>query len=395
MRRKWIVRTVGVLVVLAIGTLIYLELQWQPRITKVTDPVILEPGMRMNYSFHQYNPFRDDVVWIKPFNPKRSVMKQYLFDLKQEKVTHIAENVEAIQVSRKYNSTLGSSFGSLRLFLRWKIQMLMDIREEHQDEFYFALDFLNHENGEKMFLETVISVIENSFLSPDGRYAKINVLQGNQSIVDFQDQSLTTISTSSKSWEGGWLSKHECFYRDSNYNVVVFDVRTQESTVILTPAKLSTFLAHHDLRINQNMLFTVRSVPTKNGDRMIINGNHYFNSINSTLNEDEAWVVEIDRESRELKLLHERFPHQRSGKWNSDLTKYLYSGEKKTNDTDAVYVYDVFSEEVNSIENATHRGNSYSLPNFYGDQIIYVKENAMWIVNDDGTAKRQLFPPVK
>jgi len=39
--------------------------------------------------------------------------------------------------------------------------------------------------------------------------------------------------------------------------------------------------------------------------------------------------------------------------------------------------------------------NYYSLPNFHGDSVIYVQNNALMRMGADGTGKKILFPPQK
>ncbi|MBU6399823.1 MAG: hypothetical protein KGS61_05845 [Verrucomicrobia bacterium] len=35
---------------------------------------------------------------------------------------------------------------------------------------------------------------------------------------------------------------------------------------------------------------------------------------------------------------------------------------------------------------------TYSHPIFYGSKVLYLQENALWMVNRDGTERHRLFP---
>lgn len=71
---------------------------------------------------------------------------------------------------------------------------------------------------------------------------------------------------------------------------------------------------------------------------------------------------------------------------------YLYSGRERGHGNDAVYVRD--------LQNGTTRilvppanGAHFSLPRFYHDSVIYVRNNALWRINLDGFNNIKLFPP--
>lgn len=392
MKKKWLLRIVGIFVLSIIGLYVYFLLNWQPRLYKVTEPVVLDAGMRMKYFHFNYNPFQDDLVWITPKKPNRPILKRYLFDLKLERVTHIAENFTTIQSSRTYQSTLGTSFGSLRLFWRWYAVTWFDLRDDKLEDFFVLIENIGNDGKRKKF-KTVRWVFENSYPSPNGRYNRILSWNDKHYIYDFEEHTLIDLGESSHLLpDFGWFSNRECFYRDSKGEINVYDIKQDKSTVLLKPIQLNAFLENYKLQLNQKVGFNVVSVPTGNGDRMIICGTERFNkNLPDPLIRDKDWVVEFEQESGELKLLHRWFPHKNHGKWNADLTKYIYPGQDGKN-VDAVYLYDIEREELLTLEQGKGSRDEYSMPNFYGDNVIYVKDNALWMMKDDGTGKRQIFP---
>jgi hypothetical protein len=93
-------------------------------------------------------------------------------------------------------------------------------------------------------------------------------------------------------------------------------------------------------------------------------------------------------------LIDPRFKFEWSDHFDASGSYYLYSGRERGQTNGAVYVRDLRARTTRElVPPDTNRTNDFSLPNFYGTDVIYIRSNSLWRIKLDGSQNRRLFPP--
>jgi hypothetical protein len=103
-------------------------------------------------------------------------------------------------------------------------------------------------------------------------------------------------------------------------------------------------------------------------------------------------LIRITRPDGDLTLVDKNFTAEWSGRFDPTQPWYAYSGRGAGTESDAVYVRDLqnHSERV-LVPSLGDR--SFSLPNFWGADVVFVRSNRLWQVSVTGGEPEQLFPP--
>ncbi len=102
-------------------------------------------------------------------------------------------------------------------------------------------------------------------------------------------------------------------------------------------------------------------------------------------------MLKLERPDGSLKLLFGRFKFEWSDHLDPAGRHYLYSGREAGKASDGVFLRDLASGTERVL--VPPEGNTdFSLPHFYGESAIYIRSNALWRVNLDGSNTVKLFP---
>lgn len=102
----------------------------------------------------------------------------------------------------------------------------------------------------------------------------------------------------------------------------------------------------------------------------------------------ESFLIKVERPNGHLKLLYPRFQFEWSSHFDPTGRYYLFSGHEKST---GVFVRDLESA-ARRVLVAPDSGQYYSIPQFYRDSVIYVRSNALWRININGSDNIRLFP---
>jgi len=183
-----------------------------------------------------------------------------------------------------------------------------------------------------------------------------------------------------------WCSDRELLYRNKSNDLEIYDVATDARRLALSFSDLARFLTSKNLALSSPQFLSIMTEWNGRDYEIYLNGNW------RSLEEDERWLIKITRPDFKPQLVSRDFPFRRTGHFDISATKYVYSGETETHDSNAVYVRDIASGQEHLLVEGDPEKKYFSVPKFYGDRIIFVKDAAIWMMNGDGSNQEQLFP---
>jgi len=103
-------------------------------------------------------------------------------------------------------------------------------------------------------------------------------------------------------------------------------------------------------------------------------------------------LIKVERPGAKLTLLSPSFKFEWSDHLDPTGRYYLYSGREAGDSSDGVFVRDLRNGTTNILVAPTS-SKYFSIPRFYRDSVIYIRSNALWRINLDGSNNTKLFPP--
>lgn len=352
------------------------------------------------YPVYSANPFHEDLMWVSTYEKEYWYnRKQYLFDMKSEQVIATAGSNTDVTSSRKHGMTIGSQNTDWRSILRIQVERWLKLNPQSQtDSVYHLFTMQNDRKEMKYFLYNNTQVyLDRGSFSPDGNYflcTSYSAYGVSKHIIDLQLNTITSI-TDSYNYQSGWWSNSELLQRSQTNDTLLRNTVTNEKNILFSPVQLSQYIADHKLLItdpNQYELITVwdgteYQFLIASHNRMPRHPNY------AAPNPDEKWLFKINKDTKELETVSRDFPFPNYGKWNENITKYVYN-EKSDGGYWELKFYDIQSGISKPLLPADTPMTEWALPGFYHDQIVFASHKSLWIVNQDGSGLRQLFPPV-
>jgi hypothetical protein len=104
--------------------------------------------------------------------------------------------------------------------------------------------------------------------------------------------------------------------------------------------------------------------------------------------------VKIDRPDGSLELMDRHFKFEWSGHLDAGNNFYLYCGWQRGKSSSAVYLRSLKTGQTRELAPPDlNHSSAFSMPFFYGEDVIYLRSNAVWRISADGSNNRRLFPP--
>lgn len=233
------------------------------------------------------------------------------------------------------------------------------------------------------------------FSSPDSRFAYAVLYDSSKGIPKPTDLCLFDLKRSRLrklsvlGWLGqviGWWDNTHLLYWTIHHDLVLQEISTAKTASLLPAAQLRSFLRGNELPLD---LQSAQFKCCWNG-----RGNDFY-----LMNPGpgamlaESYLIKLEHPDGQLKLVSRHFNVEWSEDFDATGRYSLYSKRRdSTPDRNGVFLRDlqIDATQVLVAPNAT---NYSSLPRFYGDSVIYVRSNALWRINLDGTHNIRLFPP--
>jgi hypothetical protein len=184
----------------------------------------------------------------------------------------------------------------------------------------------------------------------------------------------------------GWWDTQRILLRDTNNDLVLFDVETRKTSAFLPVRQLQKSFGEAGLTNDAGQAYPCFMWYGHQNDLYLTEGNKRWSA-------EESYLVKIERSGR-FKLIDPHFKFEWSDHFDASGTYYLYSGRERGQTNGAVYVRDLRTRTTRElVPPDPNRTNDFSLPNFYGTDVIYQRSNSLWRIRLDGSQNRRLFPP--
>jgi hypothetical protein len=185
----------------------------------------------------------------------------------------------------------------------------------------------------------------------------------------------------------GWWDAQRILVKDTNSDLVLYDVETRKTSGFLPVRQLQKLFVEAGVPNDPGLAYPFFAWNGQQNDFYLYEGNKRWSA-------EESYLIKIERPGR-LKLLDPHFKFEWSDHFDASGAYYLYTGREPGQTNSAVYVRDLKGRTTRElVPRDPNRTNDYfSIPSFYGTDVIYTRSNSLWRISLDGSHNRRLFPP--
>jgi hypothetical protein len=183
-----------------------------------------------------------------------------------------------------------------------------------------------------------------------------------------------------------WWDSQRILVTDTNNDLVLYDVEARKISALFPLQELKKSFVEAGVTNDPGTAHPFFMWDGRQNDFYLTDGFKRWSA-------QESYLIKIERPGR-LKLIDPYFKFEWSDHFDASGNYYLYTGREPGQTNSAVYVRDLKARKSRElVPPDPNRTNEFSLPNFYGTDVIYVRSNALWRISLDGSHNRRLFPP--
>lgn len=363
---------------------------------------LARPWDYASYDFLDVNPFPQGKMWILGQGKASRECTCFLFDLEKHAVLGALQGARPVALNEDGTKVLCSTrepavpvnqpkwkalFRPILTVLFPRKMRTFSHLGDDQESFWLV-----HTNGGRtQFLGKGYQMRgagSTGQPSPSGRFWRIQTTRDDHLVFDLTQEKMHQFPPAD-SWQGAWWSQNEILYKTKNNDLEVFDVKTYRSRVVLRAQEVADFCRTNGLALDT--LGSLQTLPVWNGESY----DFYLAGNWRRPGNGQTWLLFLAKTNAPLGIISKDFDFKRLGRFNSRGTHYVYCGEsEQTGDRSAVFVKELSSGRITEVEGAKAGTKAFSIPTFYRDKVIFVKDSAIWIANLNGTEKKRLFPPM-
>jgi hypothetical protein len=183
----------------------------------------------------------------------------------------------------------------------------------------------------------------------------------------------------------GWWDQQNILFQDAANNFVLLDVCSDKTNILFTAKALAQSLQDMGLPNDPAATSAFANWNGRNYDT-------YFALADSTLG-GPSILLRANKTGPALKLVCRNFHSERLGRLDEAGTRYLYGGESGHSGAltnGAVLLRDLTN---NTSRTVVEPDGKYTMPRFYGEDIIYPRNRLLWRLVQGETNSTQLLPP--
>jgi hypothetical protein len=176
----------------------------------------------------------------------------------------------------------------------------------------------------------------------------------------------------------GWWGESKILVRDSAQNFVLFDVTTRQTNTLFSARFLEESIRQMNLT---NYSGQIRAINNWNGNGY----DFYFALQTASYQAGESFLFKASQAEPALKLLYRDFKFEHLGRLDITASRYLYNGEPGPagkGGNGAVLLRNLVDNSVITLVPPDNSGQ-YSLPRFYGNEVIYFRNRLLWRMSLD------------
>jgi len=186
-------------------------------------------------------------------------------------------------------------------------------------------------------------------------------------------------------WASGWWDNAHILFQTTNGGFLLYDVQTKATSSLISFDQIEAFWKAQ--RISEKAA-NPRAFFIWNGRE----NDFYLTDAHQKWFAAESFLIKVERPGAKLTLLSPSFKFEWSDHLDPTGRYYLYSGREAGDSSDGVFVRDLRNGTTNILVAPTS-SKYFSIPRFYRDSVIYIRSNALWRINLDGSNNTKLFPP--
>ena len=350
-----------------------------------------------HYDWGSTRPFANDQVWIFGV---RNVTNRFncLYDLKQRVILGEVSNAGVLQANADGTKLLvlgrnnpATELKDNCLSLLEKISGGRISLNSYRTESFWVLNLKDNSS------KRIGSVKEHArsgsqwCTSPSLRYGcTVPTTEWEKSLVlvDFQNDSFTRVALNGNNF-CGWWDDQTVLLRDKRQDFLLHNVVSGQRKVLFSAETIRQTLEQLYLPSNPT---NVTSFANWNGSEY----DFYFTERDYAFAAKRGFVLKAERTSPTptLKQVFQSFQFAWGGRFDAKAEHFLYQGESGSPGSGgdgAVYLRDVTYNSINTLVTPDNKGQ-YSIPRFYGDEVIYYRNHVLWRIGLDGSNNVPLFP---
>ena len=368
-----------------------------PRFVAAKARFIPGPQERVAYEFLNSSPFEGGKMWVSAGSKKENHV--YLYDIDNRKILGELLNARPVYFNRDQSKLLcsrRSPAGRVPRIKRRILEILADLgwlknallSGGDDQESFWVLDLKRNATvriGVAYQLKGAGSIFRPS---PTFQYG-FNKTSGSSSRPEILISDIESLQFRREPVDGfpfGWWDDEQVLLKDSNNDFVLYNVVARKAKPFLSFPQLRSFYTDSD--------FT--NDPARATPFIMWNGrtnDFYLTDGNKRWGAEDSFLAKIERPDGALKLLAPHFKFEWSDHLDATGNFYLYSGRLPGKTNSAVYLRDWKRGKTRELVPPDPTTQSFSIPRFYGGEVIYFRSNALWQIKVDGGNNRRLFPP--
>jgi hypothetical protein len=118
----------------------------------------------------------------------------------------------------------------------------------------------------------------------------------------------------------------------------------------------------------------------------------YLTDMRQKLLATRSFLMKLQRSDERLKLISPNFQFEHYDHFDSSGRYYVYTGDTEGGDSDGIYVRELGNPSTDYVLVKPTSDKSFSVPQLYKDSVIYIRSNAIWRINLNGSNNTRLFP---
>jgi len=354
----------------------------------------MRPFPRYGYvSYDWSNPavFQDGKVWLKREENEigEKGVRWCLFDLRQRKVLGElmggeplflkGDEVVCVQRPKQYSDWM--------LALAWITEGRIPF--SLKSDRFWKLDLKRGSARRMGKCPTTLKWPVLLRQSPDGRFAYYNNRLGSFDRPYFFDIDKNKVWPEIPGIQNGelmpgawgWWSATEVILKDYDRNYLLYDIPNNKTSSFISVGELTNTYQRLGL---PSLPVWERLITVRKGTENDV----YLQSQATLWTPPESTLLKVERPSRALTLISTNFTQFQGGEWNAARTHYVFNGDLGS----AVRLIDLKTGERRTLADSSVDDTGARL---YGEGVIYVHGDGLWMVDLNGSNQVQIFPPVQ
>lgn len=347
----------------------------------------------MDYNFLLPSPFEGGLVWISVFNKR--VSHSYLYDIEHKKV--LGELINGWPEFGNRDQSKVLLMGNPGSFKEKLFQLVgritggkLTLSTRNIEESFEVFDRKKNHAEPVGRMYQFAGAGSRWYPSPTYRYGFTRPTANSGSEVflcDLDKSQMTKITI--RGIPVGWWNETAILYKSNDRDFALYDVVREKTSVLLKADAIKEFLKQNKFSTDLSR-DDVKPFPMWDGRQY----QFYFTDTYKRWEATNSFLAKIERPSGSLKLIDADFKFEWSDSFDNNGRYYLFGG-REFSDGDkvsGVYLRDLQTGETRTLVEDCGI-DQHSIPQWYGNGVIYSRSNMLWRIGLSETNATRLFPP--